>query len=307
MGILSPIIEFIVEKEHSFPAPSEKEKLERAIKRYQLVLTRYPQRMDIGEIKFGLADMHVGRGMPEDYEKAQRLYGDILNSGPPDYLKARALIGKAEIILPLGKVKEIGASIEALDKARKILENDLTDFFACKAIVVEADLLLVRAQKGDRERAYKLCTELIKNKSAHWYFKARASLDKAEIILYTHPKELKEGVRLCGDSLKLLIERPNDYFTLKTKVIMAELRTGLGGKQDIFLADKYLNEVIKAKTNYSDLVARAKIALASITKSPQKAQKLAASVMETEALDPYLLDMAKQVAAKLKEPQPKKK
>ena len=77
MGILSPIIEFIVEKEHSFPAPSEKEKLERAIKRYQLVLTRYPQRLDIGEIKFGLADMYVGRGSEGDYDRAQRLYNDI--------------------------------------------------------------------------------------------------------------------------------------------------------------------------------------------------------------------------------------
>ena len=51
-----------MEKEHSFPAPSEKEKLERAIKRYSLVLSRYPQRLDIGEIKFGLADMYIGRG-----------------------------------------------------------------------------------------------------------------------------------------------------------------------------------------------------------------------------------------------------
>ena len=53
MSVLSPIMSFIVDKEVGFPIPSEKEKINKALKRYRQIYKEHPNRSDIGEILFG--------------------------------------------------------------------------------------------------------------------------------------------------------------------------------------------------------------------------------------------------------------
>ncbi|NQT30291.1 MAG: hypothetical protein HQ596_06945 [Candidatus Saganbacteria bacterium] len=294
MGVLSPIMDYVVQKEYGFPAPSEREKLGKALKRYQYILGQYPNRADIGEIKFGMADMLVGRGEGGDYKNALRLYNNILEAGASPYLTARTKLGKAELYVPAGKIKEIADALELCESAAKNLGKDLSNFFVAKVIIVEADLRMTRDATGDHARTFKLFEKLIKNKKAHWYFRARAALGIAELILYHKPNKVGEGIKSCQEALKLLKERTNDYFFFKTKVILAELNIRRGKKDDFARAQRLCKEVATAKNPFSDLANRAKLDLAEISKNP-KAKKLYAEVMESEALDPYLIAKAKEI------------
>lgn len=296
--ILSPVMSYVVDKEVGFPAPSEKEKLERAINRYKNILREFPNRADIGEIKFGLADLLLGRNAPGDYKKAFELYENILKTSGSPYLRARSQIGKAELSVPGAGKEKLGDAIELCGIAARNLGKDLSDFFAAKGLIIEADLRMIRDIGDDHKAAQKLHERLIKDKKANWYFRARAYLGKAELILYHKPGQLGIGIDLARQSSKLLAERPEDYFTLKAKIIEAELRIRRGTRQDFQVAERLCKEAAAAKTDYKDLVARAKLNLADILKNP-KAQKMYKEVLEMEGLDPYLLDKVKEIGRKL--------
>jgi tetratricopeptide (TPR) repeat protein len=299
MGILSPVMDYVVGKESTFPAPAEKDKLTKAIERYRQIQRNYPNRADIGEIKFGLADLYVGRNAPGDYKKAMELYNSILLAGGSEYLRARTLIGKAELMVSSGNKEELTDAITLCETASRALKEDLEDFFVSKALIVEADLRMSRDEKGDHRRAAKLFETVANNRQAHWYFRARGFLGRGELILYHQPNKLRDGIRFCEEALKLLADRPADYFTLKAHVIEAEIRIRRGKKEDFKSAEKLCASVAKAKTEYADLVARAKLTLAEISKHP-KALKLYHEVMEMEGLDPYIIDKVKAAEQNLK-------
>lgn len=298
MAVLSPIMSFIVDKEMGFPAPSEKEKINKVIKRYRNILSYNSKRSDAPELMFGIADLLMGRGEPGDYREAARIYDQILTRLAPDSLRARALVGKAELLI--GKADEAENALSLCEKARKLLHNDLEDFFVCKTIIVEAEILMARNKKNDWEKAIKLVDQLIRSKHSHWYFKGRALLVKAEITLYKFPKKIKEVNVLCDKAIKELISRPDDYFTNKARILKSEtiVQRGIGGDKQ--RAEKLLNEVISAGSGYKDLVARAKLDLADIVKTP-KANKLVQEVFEMEELDPYLVDKARLVEKAIKD------
>jgi tetratricopeptide (TPR) repeat protein len=298
MAILSPIISYIVDKELGFPIPSEREKINKALKRYRYILSQHPKRSDAPEIMFGIADLLVGRGEPGDREEAVKLYDQILLKTPPDYLKARALIGKAE--LTIGVPEEFGNAISFCEKARKILGADVSDFFAAKTYIVEAELRLARRDKGDWATALELINRVVKEKDAHWYFRGRALLSKAEIILYRDPDDLNTALKLCDFALKELKSRPDDYFANKGRVLKAEILTRRAQKVDFQKAEKLLTEVVKMPFPYKDLVARAKLDLADIVTHP-KAAKLLKEVHQIEGLDPYLIEKATIIEKALKE------
>ena len=134
MAILSPIMSFIVDKEIGFPVPSEKERINKALKRYRYLLSQHPKRTDAPEIMFGIADLLVGRGEAGDHAEAVKLYDQILLRAIPDYLKARALIGKAELMI--GIPQEFGNAISMSEKSRRILGSDVSEFFAAKTYIV---------------------------------------------------------------------------------------------------------------------------------------------------------------------------
>lgn len=297
---LSPIIEFMVSKETSFPAPSEKEKLDKAIRRFKNILLQHPQRSDINEIRFGLADMLVGRNEKNDYAAALKFYEEILEKGAPPYLRARALIGKAELSVPIPKEEEKNIAIEMCHKAEELLDKDMDDFFGAKVFMVEADLLLSRDKGDDHARAYKICEKLIKNKGTNLYFKARALLCQAELILYHFPQKIKDAIKFCQQCLKLLEERKIDYFYLKGKIILAELLTRRAKKDDFKTAQDLCREVIRSQETFTDLLARAKLLLAELSRNP-KALELYKEIMEMEVVDPYIIAKTKTALNNLKE------
>ncbi|MDD5382279.1 MAG: tetratricopeptide repeat protein [Candidatus Margulisbacteria bacterium] len=298
MAILSPIMSYIVDKEIGFPIPSEKEKINKALRRYRNILAQHPKRADAPEIMFGIADLLMGRGDPGDREEAMKLYDQILLRNPPEYLKARALIGKSELLI--GSPEEFGNAISLCEKSRKILGADVSDFFAAKTYIVEAELRLARRDKGDWAHALELINAVVKEKEAHWYFRGRALLSKAEIILYRNPDDLSAALKLCDFSIKELKSRPDDYFASKGKIVKAEILVRRAKKSDFEKAEKLLTEILKLPFAYKDLIARAKLDLADIVNHP-KADKLLQEVHEMEGLDPYLIEKASIIEQAIKE------
>jgi len=296
--MLSPIMSYIVDKEVGFPIPSEKEKINKALKRYRYILSQHPKRSDASEIMFGIADLLVGRGEAGDHAEAVKLYDQILLKNPPEYLKARGLIGKAELLI--GQPDEFGNAISFCEKARKILSHDVSDFFAAKTYIVEAELRLARRDKGDWAQALELINRVVREKDAHWYFRGRALLSKAEIILYRNPDDLGAALKLVNFSLKELQSRPDDYFANKGKVVKSEILTRRATKLDFKKAENLLTEVVKTPFPYNDLIARAKLDLADIVNHP-KAHKLLKEVHQMEGLDPYLIEKASVIEQAIKE------
>ena len=298
MVILSPIMSYIVDKEVGFPVPSEKEKINKVLKRYKSILKQHAERSDSAEIMFGIADLLVGRNAPGDHVEAMKTYDQILLKNPPEYLKARALIGKAELLI--GIPEEFGNAISLCEKAREILGKNLSEFFAAKALVVEAELRLARREKGDWASALELLNRVVKEKDAHWYFRGRALLSKSEIILYRNPEDLSPALKTVDFSLKELASRPDDYFANKGKVLKSEILTRRARKGDLPKAEKLLNEVLKMSFAYKDLIARARIDLADIVSHP-KAEKLLKEFHQMEGIDPYLIEKASLVEQALKD------
>lgn len=297
MAVLSPLMSHVVDKEIGFPIPSERERIDRALRRYRRIVSHHSQRADIPEIMFGIADLLVGRGEKGDYAEAGSIYEQILHRNPPEYLKARALVGKAELMI--GNREKFSEAISLCEKARDILGKDVSDFFAAKTLVVEAELLLARREKGDWARALELINLVVKEKDAHWYFRGRALLSKAEIILYRNPNDLSSALKLVDFSLKELASRPEDYFTNKGKVLKSEIMIQRARKGDFSKVEKILNQVIKTGLSYKDLAARSRLNLAQIVSHP-KASKLLKEFHQMEGLDPYLTDKARLIEENLK-------
>lgn len=301
MGIISPITEFSLSVEHDFPAPSEKEKLNKLIDNDSKLIKSFPFRSDIGEIKFRLADALVGRNNTGDYERANSIFDEILlNYGSP-YLRARAQVGKAELFLPGAEPEKIKAALALCEKARKNLKADLSDFFMAKTFIVEAELRLARNNKKDEDhkKALSLHEKIIKAKAAHWYFRARAMLGKAEIILYNSPKKIADAIILCKKAEQLLKSRPGDYFLIKTKLIESELLCEREKGSDIKKAEALLTQIIKSPNVYNDLLARARLILSEISRN-SKASLLISQLNQMEGLDPYVMQKVKMVEEELK-------
>ncbi|MDD4179443.1 MAG: hypothetical protein PHH14_05290 [Candidatus Margulisbacteria bacterium] len=289
MMVLSPIMSYVVDKEIGFPIPSEKEKINKALRRYRSILAQHSKRSDAPEIMFGIADLLVGRNDPGDFAEAMKIYDQIMLRNPPEYLKARALIGKSELMI--GNPAEFGNAISLCEKAREILGNNVSEFFAAKTLIVEAELRLARRDKGDWATALGLINRVVREKDAHWYFRGRALLSKAEIILYRNPEELGPALKTVDFALKEMVSRPDDYFTNKAKIVKAEILSRRANKGDFERAEKLLMEVLKMPFAYKDLIARAKLDMADIVAHP-KATKLLKEVHEMEGLDPYLIEKA---------------
>ena len=298
--IISPIMKFIVDKEKGYPAPTEKEKLTRTINKFKRILGNISGAYNISETKFGLADMLVGRNDPGDWKEAMRIYNDVLEIAPSTYLRGRAFIGKAELLIGSKKKEDMEEALGLCEKARKILKEDLSDFFGSKVIAVEAELLAKRAGAGDYNKAGKLYEKIIKAKNAHAYFRGRSMVGKAELCLFTpKPTGIPSAINLCSEASKLLADRPDDYFAQKAKLVEVELRIKRGKKDDIEKASALCRLTIKNPQAYKELLARAKLDLAEISRHPL-AEKLHKEVLEMEGLDPYLIDKARLIEKALK-------
>jgi len=311
---------FHAEEGDNFPSPSEKQKINKAIERAKFIIEKFGNRPDVVEEKFHLADLYVGRGAEGDYEVASHLYDELLARHPHPYLKARCLIGKAELAIPEIKKEEIPVALDICYSAQDILKKLSKEekmlptfpFFRDKAFIIEAELRVTRDEmnkKGkhlDHDAAMKLYEQIMKDRKSNWYFRARANLGKAELLSFHFPSKVWEGIRLCEKAANLLRARSRDYFAQKSIVVEAELLINRGKKEDYKKAQSLLNELVDKGYIYPDLMARTKLNLAQISRQP-KAEKFLKEVTEMDGLDPYITKKSKQVEKKLKEVTPKKK
>lgn len=298
MGILSPLTKKIVDEEKSFPSPSAKIKLNKAIGRYQLLET-FERKEYMDDIRFALADLLVARGNEEDYLAAKKEYDSIIEKTKNKVLKARALVGKAELaIIGVEKMDPIDA-IKLCKDAEKLLKGNLKDFFAAKGIAVEAELLVKKGGKKNNNLAHKLFDKIINKKEANAYFRGRAMVGKAELILYFGVDSLTRGLKLCEEALSIFVDRPHDYFAIKARVIEAEFLTRRGASSDLYTAEAICKKIIVNPMSHKDLVARAKLVLAEISKK-DRAIELFEEVFENDNIDPYLIGKAKFVEKAIK-------
>jgi hypothetical protein len=302
MGILSPIMSFIVDREPNYPSPSEKVKLNKVIGRYKLLLKSIAWRYDVGEIKFGLADLLVGRNEDGDYKEALKLYGDILKSVASPYLRARALAGKAELMIQSDDKNDINEAIELAHKSSEIIKKEINtgDFFYQKAQVVEAELLTKKGAASDIKTAEKIYTTIIGNQKANAYFKARALVGISELKTFTaRQKDLSKYAEYCEDAQTLLSDRPSDFFMIKAKVIASEILTRMDAKKHVNKIISLCNQVILNKAADGQLVIRAKLDKADVSKIGN-ALKLIKEVRTAGDLPGYLADKAKMVEGAIK-------
>lgn len=303
--VISPIMRYILEKEEGgYPSPTEREKLNKAIARYRNIIKSVPSGPLIGEIKFGLADLLVGRDEEGDYKEAQHLYGEIVNTAPKGYLWAKAVVGHAEILIRLGNGDDVEAAVKAVGEARETLQKFVgnRDFFTVKSLAVEAELLTKESLEKHHAEVIHIHDKVIKWSSDHAYFKARSEVGKAESLLYFYPKKLLEAFRLCQDAQKTLRDRPDDYFALKSKVLQVEILARKGTPTDLQRADKISKALLDHREVPQELRARTMLALAQITRHP-KAEKFSTEVLQMEGLDPYLVEKARQIAQGLRSKQ----
>ena len=301
------------EEEGSFPSPSERDKINKSIDRAKFIISKFGNRPDIVEEKFHLADLYVGRGDAGDYEKAGQFYDELLALHPYPYLKARCLIGKAELAIPEIKKEQIPVALDLCHTAEEVLnklakeEKQLPSypFFRDKGLIIEAELRVTRDELDEKGKhldhlyAQKIYGRIIKDRKSHWYFRSRANLGLAELFSFHYPTKAWEGIRLCEKAANLLRSRPHDYFAQKSAVVGAELRINRGKEEDIKKSQETLTGLLKAKDIFPDLLARAKLDLAQISRHP-KAEKLYHEVIEMEGLDPYIVKKSKLLEEKFK-------
>ncbi len=291
-GILSPIMKKMVDDEKAYPSPSAKVKINKAIGRYKLLATGQKWKDYMEDIRFALADLLVARGEPQDYKEALKYYEQIIEKGGNDTMIGRSLIGKAELAISGIADMSVKEAIELCKRGVKLLKNNADDFFGAKGIAVEAELLVSEGLPKSIKAASKLFDSLVSRKKANAYFRARASVGKAELILYHGLDSLSKGIKLCEDSLKLLSDRPIDYFAVKARVIQAEMLVRRGSSSDLHKAETLCDKVISSSSSNKDLAARAKLVLAEVSKK-ERAEKLYEEVLEQDGIDPYLLEKAR--------------
>lgn len=293
IGILSPIMKKVVEEEESYPSPSAKTKINKAIGRYKLLSKAQKWKEHMDDIKFALSDLLVARGEAEDYKEALSYYNFIIAKTKNQMLKGRSMIGKAELAISgVAKMSEDDA-VKLCKQGYSLLKGKPDDFFVAKGIAVEAELLVKKGGSSEIKNASGLFGKLIANKKSHPYFRARAMVGKAELALYFGVDSVSNGIKMCEEALAVFSERPLDYFAVKSRVVEAELLARRGSPSDLEKAENLCQKVIISPV-HKDLAARAKLVLAEISKK-EKAQRLFEEVLEQDGLDPYLIEKAKMV------------
>lgn len=300
LGILSPFMKKIVDEEASYPSPSAKTKINKAIGRYKLLSIGQKWKDHMDDIKFALADLLIGRGEEKDYKEALDNYNAILLKTHDLMLKGRSLIGKAELAI-MGVAKlSTDEAIKLCKEGCKLLKGDLRDFFVAKGTAVEAELLVKKSGQKNVKLAAKLFDKLIGKKNSNPYFRGRAMVGKAELILYFGLDTLSKGVSLCEEALRIFVDRPLDYFAVKGRVIEAEVLARRGSSTDLQKAENICKKVIAGPSAHKDLVSRAKLVLAEISKK-EKAKQLFEEVLQQEDIDPYLIEKAKLVKQRFRD------
>jgi len=298
-GILSPVIEHIVQT--TIRAIGEKERMDKAVGRHRKMLQHTSGNYRMSEVEFALADLLITRDGPGDWAEAGRLYDHVLETAIYGYLRGAALIGKAELAVRSLDNKKISEAITLGERALKILHEFVgpEDFFTLKSLLVVAELRLKRNEDKDIKEAIKLFQKAIDTKNANPYWKARALVNISELHRGTKGKEAKKFIGYCQQSVKLLIDRPDDYFVYKAYIVEGEIRFLLKKTVDRKKAMDLMSKVIYAKNSDIDLKVRAKLDKAEVMRR-EKGLKLCTEVIGMPNLDQYLYDKATALQAAIK-------
>lgn len=299
-GTLSPILSHLVKT--TIAAVGEKEKLNRLINKYRKMLRYVEGGINTAEIRFGLADLLITRDDPGDWSEAKTHYDFVLEHAPYGYLRSAAMIGKAELSIRASQKKDIDSAIEIAQRAYKNLLSLVgpSDFYSIKSLVVEAELKLRRGVDQDKTFAKKLFEKAFTDTMADPYFRGRAIVGYSEMMLYDpKKKDVNKIIQLCHDAIDLLEEKPDDYFSIKARLLQGEFINQRQAHYDKSRATGIFMGIIGNKNADIDLVSRAKLDLADISDKP-KAVKLIKEVLSIKNLDPYLIKRAKQIESSLK-------
>ncbi len=293
-GTLSPILSHLVQT--TIAAVGEKERLNRLINKYRKMLRFVEGGFNLAEIRFGLADLLITRDDPGDWKEAKTHYEFVLQHATYGYLRSAAMIGKAELAVRSSDKKDIE---EAVELARRAYKNLLalvgeSDYYSSKCLVVEAELLMKKNGKEDKKTALKLLEKLFKNDLADPYFRARAITNHAELMLYDPKTDINAELQICLNAIELLKDKPDDYFSIKAKLLQGEYISRRMARYDKSRATGVFMGIIGNKKADPDLAARAKIDLAEISEN-KKAGKLLKEVLASKNLDPYLTEKAAEV------------
>ena len=297
-GTLSPILSHLAQT--TIAAVGEKEKLTRLINKYRKMLRFVTGGLNISEVRFGLADLLITRDDQNDWSEAKGHYEFVLQNAPYGYLRSAAMIGKAELSVRATEPEDIEEAIERAQKAYKNLLSLVgpSDFYSIKCLVVEAELRLKRNNASDKKAALKLFDKIFRDEMADDYFRARAMVGHAELMLWEKKKDINKEIQLCHAAIDLLGNKSDDYFSIKSKILQGEYIVQRMAHYDKSRAIGIFMGVISNKNADIDLVARAKLNLADLHEKP-KAMVLVKEVLSSKIGDEYLVERAKGMKKKL--------
>ncbi|MFA5104205.1 MAG: hypothetical protein WC527_03445 [Candidatus Margulisiibacteriota bacterium] len=291
-GTLSPILSHLVQT--TIAAVGEKERLNRLINKYRKMLRFVEGGLNVSEIRFGLADLLITRDDPGDWKEAKTHYDFVLQHATYGYLRAAAMIGKAELAVRSSEIKEIEEAIELSKRAYKQLLSLVgeSDYYSAKCLVVEAELLMKKNGKDDKKTALKLLERLFRDELSDPYFRARAITNHAELLLYDPKTDLNKELQICLTAIELLKDKPDDYFSIKAKLLQGEYIARRMARYDKSRATGIFMGIIGNKKADVDLVARAKLDLAEISNA-NKAKTILKDIISSKTLDSYIIEKAK--------------
>lgn len=298
-GTLSPILSHLVQT--TIAAVGEKERLNRLINKYRKMLRFAEGGFNVSEIRFGLADLLITRDDPNDWKEAKQHYDFVLEHATYGYLRSAAMVGKAELAIRASEAAEIENAIILCQRSYKNLCSLVgeSDFYSVKSLVVEAELHIKRNNKTDKGMALKLLEKVFSDDIADPYFKARAIVNHAELLLYDKKVNPNKELQLCFTAIDLLKDRSDDYFSVKARLLQGEYIARRMMRYDKSRATGIFMGIMSNKNADADLAARARLNLAEISVE-KKAKTLVKEVLSQKTIDPYLLARAKQIEKNLK-------
>jgi hypothetical protein len=263
------------EENELYPSPADQSILTRMIDEVERTLleANVPHE-EYSQIRIFLADLFVSRGNRTDYLRARDLYKEITEKATLPELRAKAMVGIAELSINSPHRAEWEEGITSCRNAHQVLRASPEDFFTTKSQIVCAELLMKKGDPDDHTEALEIFNKVIESTYSSRYFKIRAVVGKSEIILFffhdtpeEQLKELEKCLQLATEALRLAHARPNDYFAVKLKVILAEILLALPNRELPHIRE-LLSKVADAAENPPDLRARSYLRLAAATESP---------------------------------------
>lgn len=281
------------EENELYPSPADPSILSRMIEEVErTLLESHVPLEEYAQVRIFLADLFVSRGSRSDHLRARELFKEISDKSSSAELQAYAMVGQAELSIGSPDQNDRKDGIKQSRDAYNILRTSPEDFFTSKAQIVLAELLMKEGNPDDHIEALEIFNRVIESPYSSRYFKIRAAVGKSEIVLFffhgdadDRLKELEKCLLLCTEALRLAHTRPKDYFSIKLKVILAEILLALPDRELGHIRE-LLTKVADADENPADLRARSYLRLAVASQTPTSTRYLE-KIQKMEYIDSF--------------------